>query len=90
MKAKTPVAEFLILSLMIPFFFLQWVLKGLDTQVINMVMQTGDKFLRDGNAHIALNFYREAVFLFPATVICNIREAQCLLALVSRVGFTRE
>lgn len=62
---------------------MQWVLRGLDTEVINMVMQTGDKLLADGNAHIALNFYREAVFLFPDTTICKIREAQCLLALVS-------
>ena len=53
------------------------------TIVINMVMRSGDKFLTDGNAHIALSFYREAVYLFPATAICNIREAQSLIALVS-------
>ena len=56
---------------------------GLDTKVINVLMQTGDKFLIDGNAHIALNFYREAVYLFPGAAICNIREAQSLLPLVS-------
>ena len=56
---------------------------GLDTKVINVLMQTGDKLLTDGNVVIALNFYREAVYLFPAAAICNIREAQCLVALVS-------
>ena len=42
--------------------------------LINMVMRSGDKFLTDGNAHIALSFYREAVYLFPATAICNIEK----------------
>ena len=68
---------------LVPSFFFQWVLMGLDTKVINVLMQTGDRFLTDGNAHIALSFYREAVYLFPGAAICNIREAQSLLPLVS-------
>ena len=62
---------------------LQWLLMGLDRHVINVIMQTGDKFLTTGNAEIALEFYREARSLFPKAAICCIREAQCHLALVS-------
>ena len=56
--------------------------------ILNVVMQTGDKFLRSGNAHIALNFYREAIFLFPGNAICHIREGQSLVSLVSS-GYLR-
>ena len=51
--------------------------------VINRVMLPGDHFLRSGCAHIALGFYREAIFLFPGIAICHIREGQSLIALVS-------
>jgi hypothetical protein len=56
---------------------------GLNGRVINEVMQTGDAFLTNGNAEIALNFYREASYLFPGNAICYIREAQSHIALVS-------
>lgn len=56
---------------------------GLDIRVINVVMQTGDEFLTNGNAEIALHFFREASYLFPGSAICCIREAQCHLVLVS-------
>jgi hypothetical protein len=46
-------------------------------------MQTGDEFLTDGNAEIALHFFRETSYLFPGSAICCIREAQCYLVLVS-------
>lgn len=69
-------------------FFFQRVLMGQSMSVINPVMQTGDKFLASGNTHIALNFYREAIFLFPGSAICHIREGQSLLSLVSFDGTT--
>ncbi len=56
---------------------------GLSSHVSNVVMQTGDEFLTNGNAEIALEFYLEAKSLFPHASICCIREAQCHLALVS-------
>lgn len=63
--------------------FLQLVLKGCGMFVINRVMQPGDHFLRNGCPHIALGFYREAIFLFPGNAVCHIREGQSLIALVS-------
>lgn len=74
--------------------FLQLVLKGCGMFVINRVMQPGDHFLRNGCPHIALGFYREAIFLFPGNAICHIREGQSLIALVSiddliKAPFTR-
>ncbi|XP_028391336.1 uncharacterized protein LOC114516141 isoform X3 [Dendronephthya gigantea] len=59
----------------------EWLLLGLDTKVINVVMRMGDEFFRTGDIEMALNFYREAGFLFPETAICFIREAQCLIEL---------
>ncbi|XP_028391332.1 LOW QUALITY PROTEIN: uncharacterized protein LOC114516140 [Dendronephthya gigantea] len=60
---------------------LEWLLLGLDAKVINVVMRMGDEFFRTGNIEMALNFYREAGYLFPETGICLIREAQCLIEL---------
>ncbi|CAB4003242.1 probable helicase with zinc finger domain isoform X2, partial [Paramuricea clavata] len=61
----------------------EWLFLGLDSHIINVVMQMGDKFLADGNAQIALEFYREARHLFPHAGICYIREAQCKTVLNS-------
>ena len=75
-------------------FFLQLVLRGYGLTVFNRVMQPGDYFLRNGCPHIALGFYREAIFLFPGNAICHIREGQSLIAMVSiddliKAPFTR-
>ena len=59
---------------------------GLDRRVINEIMLRGDEFLKNGDPKIALNFYREASYMFPGSAICYIREAQSLIALVSVVN----
>jgi hypothetical protein len=56
---------------------------GMDGHVINTVMEMGDEFLRRKNIDIALEFYREARFLFPYVAICCIREALCYVIQVS-------
>ena len=59
----------------------------MDTYVINVIMQTGDKFLAEGKAEIALNFFHEACYFWPSSAVCFTREAQCHLLLVCIIEF---
>lgn len=61
---------------------LQWLLTGMDTHVLSVVIQTGDMFLKD-EPNVALDLFREASFLFPRASICYVKQAQCEVKLVS-------
>ena len=56
---------------------------GVGNRIFNVVMQTGDMFLKGGKPEIALELYREDSFLFPDKPICHIRQAECQVILVS-------
>ena len=62
---------------------MQWAIFGLRSYVINVIMQTGDRFLVEGEPEIARNFFHEACNFWPSSAVCFIREAQCHLMLVS-------
>ena len=55
----------------------------MDAHVLNVVMQTGDMFLKDREPKVALDLFCEASFLFPDAAICYARQAQCQVELVS-------
>lgn len=62
---------------------LQWLLTRKDAHVFNVVMQTGDMFLKHNEPEVALDLFREASYLFPHDAICYARQAQCQVKLVS-------
>ena len=54
----------------------------MDAHVFNVIMQTGDMFLKD-EPEVALDLFREASLLCPNAAICYARQALCQVELVS-------
>lgn len=61
---------------------------GVNDQIFNVVMNTGDMLSEDGEPGIALDLFREASFLFPNDSICYIKQAQCQITLVNAMFFS--